>query len=122
MRAVAFGLLGLHLNPGGKTIYVADTTDLPARLTFTVGPVSFNDHRVSLALTTTSIDIVREDTLSELLYTSSYRGALEPFTPHQHKSLPPHGVLISNEVCVSPPRFKTPLHSMTSFAVSLTSD
>jgi hypothetical protein len=177
---------------GGKTLYVADTTDLPAGLTFTVGPVTFNDHRVSLALTTTSITISREDTLSELLcvaalsafvfvcfffascvcissrsvhtasegsvalllyladayararmsrrsptvyelcsplfiswlfscsslsvtlhvtvlfthslshcmhrYTSSYRGALEAFTPHQSKSLAPHGVLVSNEV------------------------
>jgi hypothetical protein len=31
-------------------------------------------------------------------YTSSYRGALEAFTPHQSKSLAPHGVLVSNEV------------------------
>jgi hypothetical protein len=56
-----------RLCAGGKTLYVADTTDLPAGLTFTVGPVTFNDHRVSLALTTTSITISREDTLSELL-------------------------------------------------------
>eukprot|EP00035_Acanthoeca_spectabilis_P011025 m.194343 g.194343 ORF g.194343 m.194343 type:complete len:620 (+) comp15205_c0_seq4:71-1930(+) len=98
VRSVAFGLLGLHLNPGGKTLYVADSTDLPPGLTITVGPIEFNDHKIELSLTHNSITLVRQDTLSELLYTSSFRGALEPFTPHEKKELPPHGVLVSNEV------------------------
>mmetsp|Transcript_7416 Transcript_7416/g.19049 ORF Transcript_7416/g.19049 Transcript_7416/m.19049 type:complete len:657 (+) Transcript_7416:39-2009(+) len=98
VRAVAFGLLGVHVNPGGKTLYVADSTDFPRGLTVTVGPIHFNDHKIELSLTQKEITVLRLDTLSESLYTSSFRGALEPFTPHQSKRLPPHGVLVSNEV------------------------
>jgi hypothetical protein len=67
VRAVAFGILGLHLNPGGKTLYVSDSTDLPRGLTITVGPIEFNNHKIELSLTERKITLVRQDTLSELL-------------------------------------------------------